>query len=331
MFAFLVLVTISNPWGVGQPLGSALAGPIKPALRTSPTTPLPSQLSTAPKNTPAVEVPLTAANSKLFPQISGWKIPEVPARYTPEDLFDYIDGAADNYLQFDFEELLTATYVDARKVEVTVDIYRHRDATRAFGIYTQERPAGSKAVAVGIEGIEGPDHLLFVVGTYYVKLVQAGVKANSVLRMFAERIAEKIPGTRKPPTVFDCFPSQGKSPRAEKLIARNFLGYAFLSNATTVPYVIEGTQFRLFAVEGKDPTDVRRMVEHYRTATKAPASETKSQGTITLKDALNGEVLLQWNGRWLWGAVDQPSHQKPFLPCQALVDELGRNLLARMK
>jgi hypothetical protein len=33
--------------------------------------------------------------------------------------------------------------------------------------------------------------------------------------------------------------------------------------------------------------------------------------------------MLQWKGRWLWGAVDQPGAE-----CQALVDELGRKLSA---
>jgi hypothetical protein len=40
-----------------------------------------------------------------------------------------------------------------------------------------------------------------------------------------------------------------------------------------------------------------------------------------VKDPLNGEVVLRWKGRWLWGAVDQSCAER-----QSLVDELGRNL-----
>jgi hypothetical protein len=42
------------------------------------------------------------------------------------------------------------------------------------------------------------------------------------------------------------------------------------------------------------------------------------------QDPLNGEVLLSWRGRWLWGAVDDPSPQR-----QTLVEELGRKLAAQ--
>jgi hypothetical protein len=52
-----------------------------------------------------------------------------------------------------------------------------------------------------------------------------------------------------------------------------------------------------------------------------PKADVPAEGTVTLKDPLNGEVLLAWRGGWLWGAVDDPSPA-----CKDLVDELGRRL-----
>jgi hypothetical protein len=275
-------------------------------------------LAAAPADPGKLPVPAAA---KLFPTVEGWKMVS-PTSYTPETLFEYIDGGADAFLQYDFQELLATSYVNARKVEITVDIYRHRDEARAFGMYTQERRPGSTLIAVGIEGNAGADHLEFVVGPYYVKLVQAGGKEKSFLRLFAEKVAAELPGGRKPPAVLLCFPQKGQRPRAEKLIARDFLGHGFLHDAAVVPYEIGGVQFRLFAIQGKDPADVRAMIQRYRATAKLPAGDIKNEGACTLKDPLNGEVLLQWSGRWLWGAVDQPSAQR-----KPLVEELGRRLL----
>jgi len=115
------------------------------------------------------------AVSSLFPKIEGWKISDGPTRYTPETLFEYIDGGADSFLQFDFQDLISATYVidhvrrgknrrssparhdsdSAASAAITVDIYRHRDGMRAFGMYTQERPAGTTPLPLGIEGYAG--------------------------------------------------------------------------------------------------------------------------------------------------------------------------------
>ena len=275
-------------------------------------------------------VPAAAtAHTKWFPQVKGWKLAAPPTQYTPDNLFEYIDGGADAFLQFDFEELLIARYANAQKVEVTIDIYRHRSAARAFGIYTQERPVGSVLLPIGTEGNAGPDHLEFVAGSAYVKLAQAGGKNTSFLRMFADKIATGLPGTCEPPPVLKCFPEKGKRLRAEKLAAHNFLGHAFLHDAAVAPYQIGGAQVRLFAIEGKDEGDAQTMVQRYSAAAKAPAGLIEKAGNVTLKDPLNGMVILCWDGRWLWGAVDLPSPLgRAPLGLRSQVDELGRNLRA---
>ena len=267
--------------------------------------------------------------SSLFAKIAGWKISDGPTTYTPETLFEYIDGGADAFLQFDFQDLTSATYgkagagrdrgrrssraprdsatmTAAAAAEITVDVYRHKDAVRAFGMYTQERPAGTTPLPIGVEGYAGQDYLEFVVGSYYVKLVQLGAKQPSLLRPFAEKLAAGLPGTREAPAVLKSFPDRGKRV------------------AGAVPYRIGEASFRLFVVEGKDSEDVRAMVKLYRALEKssdAGADSAGSPGSATVKDPLNGEVVLQWKGRWLWGAVDQPCAAR-----QALIDELGRNL-----
>jgi len=267
--------------------------------------------------------PAALSKASSLPKIAGWKVSDGPTTYTPETLFEYIDGGAESFLQFDFQGLTSATYakVDAA-TEITVDIYRHKDAMRAFGMYTQERPAGTTPVPVGVEGYAGPDYLEFVIGSYYVKLVQQGTKQPSLLRPFAEKLAASLPGTREAPAVLKVFPDRGKRVRAEKLAARNFLGQPFLHDAAAVPYEIGGASFRLFVVEGKDDADVRAIVQRYRTLAKiADANPVGPQGSATVKDPLNGEVVLRWKGHWLWGAVDQSCAER-----QSLVDELGRNL-----
>jgi hypothetical protein len=142
-----------------------------------------------------------------------------------------------------------------------------------------------------------------------------------VLRRFAEKLARVLPGRKTAPAVLAAFPEGGKVPRAEKLAASNFLGHGFLHDGVAVPYKVDGASFRLFAVRGRNSADVRDMVGRYLAVAKAPATEVKPSGGETLKDPYNGEVLLRWNGSWMWGAVDAqaPSQQR-------LVDDLGKRL-----
>lgn len=264
-----------------------------------------------------------AGGGKLLPRIDGWKLQAPPTTYTPETLFEYIDGGADAFLQYDFQELLAATFVNAKKIEVTADLYRHRDAARAFGMYSQERRPGSSKMPGKLEGVASPDHLEFVADAFYVKLALPAGGDAAILPMFAEKIAARLPGPRALPPVLGCFPERGKKPRAEKLIARDFLGHAFLHDAAVVPYDIEGARFRLFAVEGKDAAEVRAMVAALRALGKQAKAEIPAQGEMSLRDPHNGELMLAWNGRWLWGAVDDPTPA-----CKSLIEELGRRLSA---
>jgi len=64
----------------------------------------------------------------------------MPKTYTPDTLYEYIDGAADVFLSFDFQKLASLTYENHSKSTITVDIYRHNSERNGFGIYSQEKP-----------------------------------------------------------------------------------------------------------------------------------------------------------------------------------------------
>lgn len=268
----------------------------------------------------AAALAAAAPEEPLFPAVEGWKLGGL-VTYTPGNLFEYIDGAADAFLQQGFEELKTATYTNAEKVEVVVDVYRHKDPICAFGMYSQERPSEYAPLPLGTEAYAGKDHLELVAGPYYVKLTQSKGGAAH-LRPIAERLAARLPGPRGAPKVLACFPENGRRPRAERLAAKDFLGHPFLHDGFAVPYEVEGVRFRLFAARGKDAADARAMIGRYLAAAKA-APAGAAEGWAILKDPLNGEVLVGWKGRWIFGAVDASAKDR-----WSLVEELGKRLAA---
>ena len=46
----------------------------------------------------------------IFPEEQGWKLSTDFPVYTPDNLWDYINGAADGYLSFGFQDLTMAEY-----------------------------------------------------------------------------------------------------------------------------------------------------------------------------------------------------------------------------
>src|SRR4030067_1660218 len=94
-------------------------------------------------------VPGAEANDFKFPEIAGWKQSGEIQTFTPKTLYEYINGAADLYLAYDFQELKAAEYLNDKKASVTVEIYRHKSPTNAFGIYSQDRLPGGKYLNIG--------------------------------------------------------------------------------------------------------------------------------------------------------------------------------------
>src|SRR5512143_1768289 len=92
------------------------------------------------------------ARSPFFPEIRGWQLLDSVQVFSPENLYDYIDGAADLYLTYDFQELKVAEFKRESKETVIVEIYRHCTPQNAFGIYSQERLANADFLDIGEQG-----------------------------------------------------------------------------------------------------------------------------------------------------------------------------------
>ena len=89
-----------------------------------------------------------------FPEMTGWKQSGEIQTFIPKNLYEYINGAADLYLTYDFQELKVAEYQNEKKASVTVDVYRHKTPLYAFGIYSQERLSEANFLDIGAQGYD---------------------------------------------------------------------------------------------------------------------------------------------------------------------------------
>ena len=239
-----------------------------------------------------------------FPEMGGWDQPDKPQLYSPETLYEYIDGAADLYLSYEFQELSVAEYRGAQKASVTVEIYRHSTPTQAFGIYSQERLANAKLLDIGAQGYQEPTVLNFFTGSYYVKIngYETGAEDERILLAFGRKIEEILGGKTPLPEILSAFPQEGLKPHSETFISKDFLGYSFLHSGFTADYELSGKKFKIFVIEGKDQNDCRSMIKRYLGETGTPGEPT--EGLHRLKDRHHGEVELFWKGRFIWGTLN---------------------------
>ena len=240
----------------------------------------------------------------LFPEMPGWRMPSQPQTFSPDTLYEYIDGGADLYLKYDFQELLVADYRNDGQASVTVEVYRHRDPDHAFGIYSQERLSSADFLDIGMQGYRESGVLNFAKGAYYVKISSenAGVDDQDILLAFARTVSRELAGQTSLPAVLAVFPSEGKRKNSEKFVAKDFLGYSFLHSGFIADYEVSGKTYQLFVIQAANPEDARTMLERY--LKQLGNAEAKvAEGPYRVKDPYHGEMDLFWKGKRIWGTM----------------------------
>jgi len=240
-----------------------------------------------------------------FPEITGWKQSGEIQTFIPKTLFEYINGAADLYIMYDFQELKVAEYLNEKKASVIVDVYRHKTPTHAFGIYSQERLSNANFVDIGVQGYIEQNILNFLTGPYYVKInsYDTGAEDREILLAFAKKMSEDLWEKGSLPSILFSFPEEGKKKDSEKFINKTFLGYSFLHSAFTADYELSGKKFKLFVIDGTDQKVCGEMVQKYFQQT-GNAEKNIVEGIYTVSDPYHGEIEFYWKGRFIWGALN---------------------------
>ncbi|MGD0919252.1 MAG: DUF6599 family protein [Thermodesulfobacteriota bacterium] len=251
-----------------------------------------------------------------FPEIAGWKQSGEIQTFLPKTLFEYINGGADLYLTYDFQELKVAEYSNEKKASVTIEVYRHRTSIHAFGIYSQERLPDGNFVDIGTQGYIEENVLNFIAGPYYVKIsgINTGPEDREILLTFAKKVAENLGEKGTLPSILSSFPEEGKKKNSEKFIPIKFLGYAFLHSAFTADYEVSGTKFRLFVIEGGGGNDCKDMIQKYLQQAGTPQKKVM-EGRYKILDPYHGDIELRWQGKYVWGilSVNDPSLRSKYL------------------
>jgi hypothetical protein len=264
--------------------------------------------------------PLWASDSNLktftFPDVVGWRQSGEIQTFNPETLFEYINGGADLYLTYDFQELKVGEYSNEKKASVIIEVYRHKTPILAFGIYSQERLPDADFLEIGSQGYIETNVLNFLAGSTYVKInsFKTGADDREILMTFAKRISEALGPGGVLPSILSSFPEEGKKKNSEKFISKNFLGYSFLHSAFAADYSLSGTTFKLFVIELTDKTECKNMIQKYLEQT-GKKEENVTEGRYLIRDPHHGEIELDWQGAYVWGilSLNNPDLRSKYL------------------
>jgi len=196
----------------------------------------------------------------------GWQWDFEPEIFTPENLYEYINGEAEVYNDYEFMEMVTASHArsDDPMASVTFDIYDMGTTLNAFGIYSNYRRPVLEFGTIGEEAIVSELNLRFWKGTFFVQ-VNAGSMDEEVkgsLVKYAEKIAESIRETELPSEVF-ILPEEGQIPYTLRYMARGLLGQEAFSRSYEAKYMLPSGECSAFLVPKDSPDEAREALESF--------------------------------------------------------------------
>jgi len=167
-----------------------------------------------------ITININELSKKLPAEINGWKKSLKDTIYTPENLFEYINGGAELYISYNFKQTLAQKYIKHVKEEgseiafpitITVDIFDMGNSFNAFGVFSHSREALDSANhRIGQESEYAGGLLTFWKDKYYVSILAypETEEKRKTIRGIGEGIAAAIPTEGPLPLIISLLPAE---------------------------------------------------------------------------------------------------------------------------
>ncbi len=238
----------------------------------------------------------------VFPELQGYEIVKEYPVYIPDNLWDYINGGADAYLNYGFTDLHIAEYVKGED-RIKVEVYHHKDNVYAFGIYALERGPDYHFIDLGVQGYAENSLVNFVKGPWYVKVsTYSEDKETAILLLkLANDVENGLEGRSEIPKVLGYFPEEEKIINSESFIADNFLGYSFLNEVYTTGYIYDDKPLVMFVLSHESVDKSEEVVKTL--LSKAKSSTVLKHEILSVEDPYNGAILIKRIEKVIFGCI----------------------------
>lgn len=260
------------------------------------------------------QLPIKLAKAKdfkvkyCFPEkVGGWRTRATPAVYSGANgLYEYIDGGAEPYLSYAFEQVAVAEYEDNSGRRILAEVWQFSSSEDAFGVYTRDR-SGSE-YTLGDEASIYENYLWVWKGRHYLRLEPrtTDIRVEDVGSL-AEAVVELLPpGRSSRPSLLGYLPEEGLVHRrtkffhqkiildsvniSEQHIEENVFGLGEKTRAVVAEYLLEKglPTTKLMLVEYPSQEEAERALEGFIRLRKSWGEEPIGLDTLQCFKDKNG-------------------------------------------
>lgn len=183
--------------------------------------------------------------------------------FTPDTLYEKINGQADLYLGSGFFQLKCQRFVHPDSPDMWFEVFKYDMGTadHAFSVYSQQYRDDGQSLDWAPFGYSVANALFFVHGQDYIEM-----RTNSTsheLMMVMHTVAKEYVENNALETVtiagIGWFPEQGLNPKSITMVSSNAFGFERLNRVYTARYLIDGKTVTAFISQRADDQEAAEL------------------------------------------------------------------------
>ncbi len=184
-----------------------------------------------------------------FPKIKEFEPDGEAMFYQPDNLYEYINGAADAYLAYGFSHLGSRDF-SFKGLKFTVDIYNMGSRINAFGMFQTERPVEAIGLDIGVKAVISPPYqCLLLKGSNYVKInIFEGEFTLKTGKIILEAIAAVLEGSKDLPNEIKLLPQEFKIVNTDGYNCDAYLGMSILQRCVYAKYKVKDKTVQYYVI-----------------------------------------------------------------------------------
>ena len=197
----------------------------------------------------------------------NWALVEKVLEFTPENLYEHINGNAELYLAYDVVHLTFGSYLNSSNPNEFIDIfiYDMGSPTNAFGIFSVERFEGEPRVNLGRIAYQSSGSYFIWKGQYYIQVIASDdtEKLRQIGLDMATKTSHALNDSGESVWGLSAFPPEHLIPESIKFFLVDAMGLNFMKNTYTADYQKNGSRLKVFISQQSSLESARTIISQY--------------------------------------------------------------------
>lgn len=271
----------------------------------------------------------TIGLERMLPEmLGGYTRVQEAGIYPADSLWNYIDGAADEYLSYSVVQVATVEYVRNKSI-YSVDIFEFADRLGAFGIYAKRRLPTDNFISLGTEALLGNGYLYYLKDKFFITINSYSDILPDLERLgkFAAAIDSIIPGTADYPKQILAFPQKRLVAHSEKFWPSGLDFFAAPESCFSADYIKNESVCTLFYSSERTVTEYETLVTVIQKKGRI-LSFTAGVGknSVYAITEQTGKTLMGYTDGIIFGVLNVAGDLWARTLCEALMENLGVEL-----